>query len=197
MKKSCILLIFVILLSIFLAPVISAETTFFEGDYDYRDDFIMANLPENVVEAISEEAEILKTSGGSYFLEQKCNTTLICEVCMDSLKEHVKKYQQIDYNEEEISILTSKINQEFQANLSNNQVRYIIENFEDECDAPYPLLGGFASGRLRDLMNPLLLGIMIIILISIIILGYFIIKALKKRGYGRHWKIKKIKHKFK
>jgi len=194
MKKSVFIISLV--LSIFLLQIISAETTFFEGDYNYRGDFIMANLPENVIEAIDEEAEILKTSGGSYFLEQKYNTTLVCEVCIDSLREHIKEYQQIDYNEDEISILTSKINQEFQIDLSNNQVRYIIENFEDECNLPIPLLGGFAGGRFRDLTNPLVLGITII-LVSIIILGYFIIRALKKRGYGRHWKVKKIKHKFK
>jgi len=193
MKKS--VLIILLVFGIFLLPMISAETTFFEGDYNYRDDFIMASLPENVIEILEtqEDVEILQTSGGGYFLEEEYNNTLVCEVCIESLKEHIKEKQHANYDEEAVTVLTGSINQEFQTDLSNNQVRYIIENFEEECDMPYPLLGGIAGGRLRNLTNPLVFGISLIILISIIILGYFIKRALKKRGYGRHWKIKKNK----
>ncbi len=188
MKRGLILLI---LINIFLLPVIFAETTFFERDYDYRDDFIMANLPEDVVDAIAgEEIEILQVSGGGYFVKQRYNSTVVCKVCTDSLKEHIKKYQNIVYNENEVTILTEHINQAFQTDLSNNQVRYIIENFEDECNAPYPLLSGFVEGRFRDLTNPLILSIIIIILIFFIIIGYLIIRVLRKRGYGRRRKKK-------
>jgi len=74
MKKGDVF-IFVILISIFLIPIIFAETTFFEGDYDYRDDFIMANLPEDVIEeiAINPDVEILQIGGGGYFLEEQYN----------------------------------------------------------------------------------------------------------------------------
>jgi len=185
MKKKCILFIFVILISVFLLPVISADTTFFEGDYDYRNDFIMSSLPEEVIEAVAEGGEILQVGGGGYFVGQKYNTTKVCEVCIDSLREHIKEYQDIEYNENEVTVLTGLINQEFQTDLSNNQIRYIIENFEDECDAPYPLLGGIAGGRFRNLTTPLTLWITSIVLIFFIIIGYLIIRALKKRGYGR------------
>ena len=184
MKKRVLFIL--LAFSVLLLFQVYADTTFFEGDYNYRDDFIMASLPDDVAEAIAnEDIEILQVSSGGYFLEQPYNTTLVCEACINSLKEHIKKYQHINYKEEEITILTELINQEFKTNLSNNQVRYVIENFEDECDAPYPLAGGIAGGRLRNLTNPFILGITIIVLISIIILGYFITKALKKRGYGR------------
>jgi len=197
MKKSVIILLSLVF-GVFLLQFISAETTFFEGDLGYGDDFIMSSLPEDVADVIAnEEIEILQVGGGGYFLEQQYNTTLVCEACANSLRDHIREHQDIDYNEEEVIILTEHINQEFQTDLSNNQVRYIIENFEEECDSHYPLLGGFAGGRLRNLTDPLVLGITIILLISIILLGYFIIRALKKRGYGRQLKVKKIKHKFK
>lgn len=194
MKRELIIL----LICILLVQVVYAETTFFEGDLGYRGDFIIANLPEEVIEA---GVEILPSGGGGYFLRQAYNKTLVCDVCSDSLRQHIKEEQNIDYNEDEIVILTYEINQEFQTDLSNNQVRYIIENFEDECDAPYPLLGGFAGGRFSNLLDPLVLTITIILLLSIIITGYLIIRTLKKRGYGRRKKSKKRnklkKHKFK
>ena len=182
MEKGVLIILLVCILSI---QVVFAETTFFEGDYDYRDDFIMANLPGDIVNAITdEEIEILQVSGGGYFLREYYEEE-ICDVCTESLKEHINEYQDIDYNEDEVIVLTELINQEFQTDLSNNQVRYIIENFEDECDAPYPLLGGIAGGRLRNLTNPLTLTITSIVLIFFIIIGYLIIRVLRKRGYGR------------
>lgn len=181
------------LIGIFLFSFVSADTTFFEGDYNYRGDFIMANLPEEIIEAVRGGVEILPSGGGGYFLKEEFNSTLVCEICSESLREHIKQYQNIDYSEEKISILTSEINQEFQIDLSNNQVRYIIENFEDECDSNYPLFSGFAGGRLRNLTTPALLTISFFVLAFFIIIGFMIIRSLKKRGYGRTWKIKKRK----
>ena len=182
MKKGDVF-IFVILISIFLIPIIFAETTFFEGDYDYRDDFIMANLPEDVIEeiAINPDVEILQIGGGGYFLEEQYNSSEVCLLCFENLRTHIKQKQKIDYTEDEVVVLTGLINQDFQTDLSNNQVRYILENFEDECDMPLPLLGGFAGGRFNNLLNPLILTITSIVLIFFIIIGYLIIRTLRKR----------------
>jgi len=188
MKKGVLILIICIL----LLQVVYAETSFFEGDLGYRADFIMANLPEDVVQAVAEGGEILQISSGGYLLrEGRYEGTIVCETCLESLKTHIKQKQDIDYTEEEIIILSNEINQQTYPDLSNNQVRYLIENFETECNLPIPLLGGFAGGRFRNLTSPLVLWITIIILIFFIIIGILIIRALRKRGYGGRKKRKK------
>jgi len=172
-----------------------AETTFFEGGYGYRDDFVMAGLPE---EALVEDVVVLQSSSGGYFLKEEYNQTLVCYACSDSLREHIREYRNIDYDEEEVTVLTEEINEELVVDLSNNQVRYIIENFEDECDAPYPILGAVAGGRFRDLTSFLVIVIVIIVLVFFVLVGYFIVRSLKNirskniRG-SRRRKVKKKK----
>ena len=197
MKKEALLVVLFLSILIFQVVAISAETTFFEGD-DYRGDFIMANLPEEIVAQIEEgETEILRTGGGSYFLRETYNSTEVCDVCFDSLRQQIQDKQSIDYEEEEIILLASEINQQYKTDLSNSQVRYIIENFEDECDAPYPLLGGIAGGRFRDILSPFTIAIAVIILIFVIFIGYRIISTLRKVKIKKTKKKKKIKKKSK
>ena len=186
MKKE---VVFSILICILLVQILSAETTFFEGDYDYRENFIMADLP---AEAIAEGAEILQQGWGGYFIRQAYNKTLICGTCFEDLREHIDKKKRIDYTEEEIILLADSINQDpLQVNLSNNQLRYILENFEEECNRPLPLLWGIAGGRFSDLFSPLVIAIAVIVLVFFIVIGYLIIKVLKKKVYGKTKKRKR------
>jgi len=178
MKRGEILLV---LIAILLISPVLAETTFFEGDSGYRDDFIMANLPPEIAVAISEGAQVGETSTGGFFLRQVYNTSEVCVYCYENLKQHIEETRKINYSEQDVILLASEINTELKADLSNNQVRYIIENFEDECNMPLPLLGGFASGRSTDLLSPFLLIISITLLAGIILIGFLIIRALKKR----------------
>lgn len=178
MKRGEILLVLITILMI--SPVL-AETTFFEGDSGYGDDFIMANLPPAIVAAVSEGAQIGETSTGGFFLKQTYNTSEVCVYCYEDLKQHIQETRKINYSEQDVILLATEINTELKTDLSNNQVRYIIENFEDECNMQLPLLGGFASGRSTDLLSPLLLIISIILLVGIILIGFLIIRALKRK----------------
>lgn len=186
--------VFIFLVLVLCFPFLLADTTFFEGDSDYRDDFMMASLPEEIVAAVVAGVEVLQSGGsGGYFLREEFNQTIVCPTCTDSLRSHIREYQSIDYNEEQITILTKEINEEFVVDLSNNQVRYIIENFEDECDSPYPILGAVAGGRFRDLTSPLLVTIIVVILIFFAVIGYFIIRALRKIRSGNIHGVKRKK----
>ena len=144
-----------------------AGTTFFEGDLGYNDDFIMGEIvSEEVVETIPEAEELSQGGGGKSFVQ--LDKALVCEVCSESLRKHINYFRDIDYSEEEIEILSLEITEETGVTFSHEQVAVLIEDFEKECSLPYPLLGGLAGGRLRDLSSPL------IIFIGVLILGFFI-----------------------
>jgi len=160
-----------------------AETTFFEGDLGYGEDFIMESLSAEIVGAVGGGAEVLQGGGGGYFVREEFNQSFVCETCIESLREHIIQYQDIDYSEEEVIVLTEEINQEFGGDLSNSQVRYVIENFEEECDAPYPILGGFAGGRFRDLITPMFYVVVFAVLILFLVVVIVLVRILKTRRY--------------
>jgi len=177
--------VFIFLICIFLLNFITADTTFFEGDLGYRDNFIMAPAPEGgIIEGtISEEPEIESfISGGGFLVRQKgVAETILCPLIFESLKGHIEKKRSIEYTEEELEILTIEVNQELEKDLSTNQISYIIDNFEDTCDGPLPLLRGSAIGRFRNLLNPFILIVSFIVLIFLIYILYRIVPILRKR----------------
>lgn len=182
MKRGLIILL---LISILFLQLVSAETTFFEGDLGYRDDFIMAPVPEEgiIEEPIIKEPEVESfISGGGFLVRQEgIAETIPCPLMFESLKEHINKKRSIEYTKKELEILTFEINQELGENLSTNQISYIIDNFEDTCNSPLPLLSGSAIGRFRNLLNPFILIVSFIVLVFISYIGYKIISVLKKR----------------
>jgi len=188
-------LIISLLVSILFLQLISADTTFFESDLGYRDDFIMAPVPERgiIEEPVIEEPEIENfISGGGFLVRQDgIAETISCPLIFESLKEHIGKKRGIEYSERELEILTIEINQGLGKNLSTNQVSYIIDNFEETCDSPFPLLGAFVIGRARNLLIWVVIISAIIVLGFFIFISYMILRVLKKRRYGRHWKFKK------
>ena len=172
--------VFTFLVCILFLQFIAAETTFFEGDLGYRDDFIMGNLPEGV-----SQVEIRR--GISHL-----NKEDVCNICFDSLKRHIEKYNHINYSKEEIEILSLEIKEKRGIYFSLEQVAVLVENFEDECSQPYPLLGGFAGGRYSEILSPFLNIIFFIILISLILL-YFLFRRLRKVKFRRKRRHKKKK----
>ena len=186
MKRGLIILL---LVSILFLQLVSAETTFFEGDLGYRDDFIMAPVPEGgiIEEPVTEQLEIESfISGGGFFVKQEgISETIPCPLIFESLKGHIERKRSIEYTEKELKTLTIEVNQELEKNLSMSQVSYIIDNFEDTCDSPLPLLAGSAVGRFRNLLNPFILIVSFIVLIFLVYILYRIIPILRKRKMKR------------
>ncbi len=182
MKRGLIILF---LISILSFQFVLADTTFFEGDLGYRDDFIMAPIPEGgVIEgAIAEEPEIESfISGGGFLVRQDgIAETISCPLIFKSLKGHIDRERSIEYTEKELEILTIEVNQELEKDLSTSQVGYIIDNFEDTCDTVLPLLSGSAIGRVRNLLTPFILIISIIVLVFLIYILYRIVPILRKK----------------
>ena len=181
MKKEVLYLLIICI----LLPFVSADTTFFEGDLGYGEDFIMAPVPEGgIIEGtIAGEQEIESIiSGGGILVRQKgIAETITCPLIFESLKGHIEKKRSIEYTEKELEILTIEVNQELKKDLSINQVSYILDNFEDTCDSPLPLLGGFATGRFRNLLNPFILIVSFIVLMFLIYIIYKIMPVLRKK----------------
>jgi hypothetical protein len=193
-------LIFLFAVSILFLQLVLADTTLFEGDFGYRDDFIMASIPEEgIIDLCGDNScnsgencetcpqdcgDCIRTSGdgGIVIGDEEINKELVCEVVFNSLKEHIKKYEEINYNESELEILNIKLKEELNVRLLNNQVAALIENFDDECDKPYPILGGLTIGRFRNLFGLLIIGI--VILASVIFL-YFILRRSNKIKFGK------------
>jgi len=170
MKKEAVMF----LICILLIQFVIADTTFFEGEVGYKKDFIMGNLPEEVIgEAIT--PEISPTRGG--FAQSK--KTIVCEICFDSLSRHINEYRHINYSKEEIEFLRLEIKEDAGIYLSPKQILVLVENFEEECNKSYPLLGGFAGGRYSEILFPFTIIVFFIILISLIIL-YFLFRKLRK-----------------
>ena len=181
MKKEVII---VFLICIFLLGFVSADTTFFEGDYDYRDDFIMGKIvSEEIIEEATEVEEVDDAfqGGGRNVVSLQLNKELVCEICSDSLKQHIKKYQHINYSREQLEFLKIQIEEETSISFSHEQVAVLVENFEDECNQPYPLLGGLAAGRYQNLLNPLVILTSAIILISLVVLYILFGKLTKQK----------------
>jgi len=185
----------VFLMLVLGSSFVLAETTFFEGDLGYGDDFIMGALEEDVVESEAVELLTITVRGdGDYFQREEYNESLVCAICFDSLKEHISTKRKFDYGEAEFEILMEEINQELEINLSLNQVAYVIENFEDECDFPIPLLGAVTGGRYRDLYSPVVLITGGIVLVFFIIL-YLLFRGLRKIKVRRLALKKKLRKK--
>jgi len=180
-----------VIVFILCLPFVVAGTTFFEADLGYRDDFIMDVIEGEVVgpEAV-ELLTITSVGDGGYFQREEYNESLVCEICLDSLREHISTKRKFDYGESEFEVLMEEINQELEINLSLSQVAYVIENFEDECDAPIPLLGAVTGGRFRDLVAPVSLFVGIIVLVFFIIL-YLLFRGLRKIRASNFQKRKK------
>ena len=187
--------IFVVLIFILSLQFVLADTTFFEGDYGYRDDFIMS--PEEVVDLCGDGAcnngescetcpqdcgvciNVESVSGSTLGRGGGLNKELVCDVCFDSLKEHIDKYRDIDYDEREIETLSIELEEELNVRLLDYQVAALVENFDDECGRPYPVLSGFATGRYRDLLSPMVITVSVIVLGFFIFL-YFVLRRLKR-----------------
>jgi len=183
----------VVLLLIFILSInfVLADTTFFEGDLGYRDDFIMGNtlggvIPVNLPETLGGRrneskpiTEIFVEDTEEFITKEEINKTIVCPLISDSLKKHIKEKRNIEYSEEDIEILTVEINQEFKINISNNEVRDIINNYEDTCDSYFPILGGLAIGRSRDLLTFFVMVITLMVLIFIIYIANRAKSALK------------------
>jgi hypothetical protein len=193
MKRGLIMLL---LVGILFLQSISAETTFFEGDLGYRNNFIMVPVSEgggidlcgdNFCNS-GEDCEICPQDCGACSTDSgsgggsAINKELVCDIVFDSLKEHINQYREIDYDESELEILNIELKEELNVYLLDNQVMALVENFDGECDRPYPILSGSAVGRFRNLFSPLIIGITI--LVSAIIL-YFILRRFNKVKIGK------------
>jgi len=184
MKKGIILLIFILSINFVLA-----DTTFFEGELGYRDDFIMGNpvgeiIPVNIPEIEGGgKPEVFAEDGGGFIIPKEgIDKKMVCPSIANSLKKHIKEKRNIDYSEKDIEILTREINQEFGINLPNIEVRDIINNYEEVCDTYFPLSGGLALGRSRDLLTLAVMIFTVIALLFIIYIGNKIKYKLKKRN---------------
>jgi len=187
MKRGLIILLIIGVLS---SQLVSAETTFFEGDLGYRDDFIMTPIPEGGIIDSSALEETIETfvGGGGFYIRKNESETLACSLIGKSLKKHVERKRNIDFDEKEIEIILTEINQEIRIGLSSEDLKFILDNYEDTCDDYYPLLSGLAVGRTRNLLNPFILTISILVLLFIIIIIYMrhrIIAILRKRKFKR------------
>jgi len=191
--------IYIFLIIFLVLPIISAETTFFEGELGYRDDFIMVDkeVPEVIVpycgddscngaetcSSCSEDCGHCSGGWGGGIISTK---TQICEICFQDLRQHIKEKQNIDYSLEELEILTTKINAEVQAGFTSEQTRVLIENFEDECDSYMPVLGGLIPGRYRSLVVPILILVLILIIGFAVYLFYALTKAKRIKKKAKH-----------
>lgn len=175
MKKGCFIL-FLLLFTLFSSLSITyAETTFFEENLGYRDNFIMVQEKQQPTEKTREISlidERRSTSGGLYCGDGACrllencincaedcgvclselrevllNEPLICNIVFESLRLHVKKEKNIDYTSAELELLTSKINTLTETSLTLNQTNLYLSQFENLCDMPYPLSGSFILGK--------------------------------------------------
>jgi len=162
--------VFIFLICILFLQFVVADTTFFEGELGYRDDFVMGAIEEGVLPSESEE-ETAPSGGG-------LNKELVCSAFSDALRGHLIKYQDIDYTSEEVETLKINIKEEIGVSLSTHQVNVLVENFEDECSAPIPLLGGFAAGRYRNLFDPIII-ITAVLVLSFFIFLYFMLRRLR------------------
>ncbi len=176
MKKRAV--IFLLLGILFCVNFVLADTLFFEGDLGYNEDFIMPDIEEEILESTEESTQEIVAGGGGGGPMLSPLEDLTCVMCFDFLKETIDKRQNIEFTEEEVTLLTTQINSELGLHMQEDQVLHVLENFEDECDSPLPLGGGLAAGRFRDLLNPLTIFISLLIFISVLIL-YFMFRKIK------------------
>jgi len=187
MKKEVVILI---LICILLMQSVIADTTFFEGDLGYTGNFII------VPSTTGGTTTVVSGGGGgggtplttivpqeTIILENHLDLQ-ICEICFESIKNHVKEKRTIEYTEQELEALTLNINTQLNAGVSANYISFFIKNFEDRCDRNLPLAIAFAGGRFRDLITPLMGFVLIIVLIFFIIIFLITRKAsqIKKGG---------------
>jgi len=193
--------IYLFLIVLLVLPIVSAETTFFEGELGYRDDFIMVD--EEVSEVVgpycgdnscngaetcsscTEDCGSCITGGGGGIIStlesSEVEKAQVCGICLQDLRQHIKEKQNIDYSLEELEILTTKINAEVQVDFTSEQTRGIIENFEEECNSYIPILGGLIPGRYRNLAMPILIITSIISIAFISYLVYILVRATNKK----------------
>ncbi len=193
--------IFLFLVCILFLQLVSADTTFFEGDLGYREDFIMAPISEAGGVVLcgdnscnsGENCEICpKDCGACTSGSSGINREPVCDVIFNSLKEHIRRYQDIDYNENELESLQIQLKEELNSYLRNNQVEALVENFDDECGRPYPILSGFVTGRFRTFFTPLRIIISFTLLISLIFL-YWMLRKSRKNKFKKRIKRRKKK----
>ena len=182
MKKEVMVLVVGIFLINF--NFVYADTTFFEGDLGYRDDYVIGGVDEEIID--SESVELLEdpfveepySGGGSYFSREEYDLK-VCDYCFEFLRETINEKRALEYDPEELEILIEQVNSETKPKISMQQLGYIVENFEDECDRPMPLLGAAVGGRDVDLLSPFMFVIAGAVLIFVIIL-YFVVRKLRK-----------------
>lgn len=168
MKKEAI----IFLICILLMQFVIADTTFFEGDLGYTEDFL-------IVPSVSTETPTTVSGGGGggsigivaevIILENNLDIK-ICEICFESIKNQVKEKRTIEYTENELHALTLDINTQLNSGLSKSYISSFITNFEDQCEMSLPLSIAFAGGRFRDLITPLMSFMLVIIIIFLVII---------------------------
>jgi len=198
--------VYIFLIMLLVLPIVSAETTFFEGELGYRDDFIMVDeeVPEIVgpycgdnscngaetCSSCSEDCGSCSTGGGGGIISalesSDAEKVQVCGICLQDLREHIKEKQNIDYSLEELEVLTTKINAEVQVGFTSEQTKVIIENFEEECNSYIPVLGGLIPGRYRSLAIPVLIAVLILIVGFAVYLFYVLTKVRRVKNKVKH-----------
>jgi hypothetical protein len=103
----------------------------------------------------------------------------ICLIGLESLREHVKQRGNVDYDSDELEKLTLEIKEETEVPITIEEVSYVLENFEEECDSYIPLFGGLILGRYRNLSTIVFVSSTILIILFLIFL-YLASRRIKK-----------------
>lgn len=182
-----------VLLFVFLVSFVSAETTFFEGDLGYGDDFIMVPIPEPEepeepeaargvrrapVAEVSIPEEQVEAAEELVVVEELevFDRLLSCPSISDFLREQIREKGAVNYTQEELSFLTLKINEELGSDFSPSEVVYLVDNFEDECNRPLLFFSGLIPGRYRDLSFFLLIIVGLLVLIFTVYVAYRLLR---------------------
>ncbi|MCH7850089.1 MAG: hypothetical protein IH845_00415, partial [Nanoarchaeota archaeon] len=103
----------------------------------------------------------------------------VCLLCSKSLKKHIQRRGNIDYDSEELETLTLEINREIKSPVTMEEINFVLQNFEEECDSYLPLFGGLAIGRSRELSTVVVFISAFFVLLFFIFL-YFALRKIRK-----------------
>ncbi|MDD5012336.1 MAG: hypothetical protein PHQ66_01670 [Candidatus Nanoarchaeia archaeon] len=204
----------VILFALFFSSLCLAETTFFEGELGYNDEFIMSSeeiaqaSPSGGGRAIycgndfcdsGETCDSCSIDCGVCISEdtaEESNKQQVCDIIFQSLVNHIKTQQTRNYTSEEIQELTAQINQKNIINFSDSKTEEYVNNYEDICERFLPLFAGLVLGRNRNLILPIAIiaGILVLSLfVYIFIKIFFWTKRKQKKVRIKKKKVLKIK----
>jgi len=187
-------------------PVISAETTFFEGEL--RDDFIMADLEEAEVTGDSGTSsegiatESVPSSGGScppdyQLIEGKCikkeikdtvlneseessfPIELVCNTVFEAFRTQVKSEGEINSSSLDVEMIAIDLSQEQEIEVLAGDIQEYVSDFEEKCDSFLPLGISVELGIYKKL--DLMILFILLGLVCLFIIGYLIFRLKKKR----------------